>query len=101
MDDCVKAGGGGTVEPKTISPPDSEVLCPRVARFSFGSGRPASPCNTSRPKVEPHPYARRLRFTELQISREEVVVRHIGKDATTLYEFKSQWTSRNAHDRPQ
>jgi hypothetical protein len=24
----------------------------------------------------------------LQISKEEVVVRHIGKDATVLYEFK-------------
>lgn len=29
-----------------------------------------------------------LGFTDLQISKEEVVVRHIGKDATILYEFK-------------
>jgi hypothetical protein len=50
----------GRVEPKTISPPDSEVLCPRVARLSSGSGRTASPCNHSRPKVEPHSDARRL-----------------------------------------
>ena len=27
-------------------------------------------------------------FTDLQISKEELVVRHIGKDATVLYEFK-------------
>jgi tartrate-resistant acid phosphatase type 5 len=31
---------------------------------------------------------RSLGFTDLQISKEEVVVRHIGKDATVLYEFK-------------
>jgi tartrate-resistant acid phosphatase type 5 len=31
---------------------------------------------------------RALGFTDLQISKEEVVVRHIGKDATVLYEFK-------------
>jgi hypothetical protein len=31
---------------------------------------------------------RALGFTDLQISREEVVVRHIGKNATVLYEFK-------------
>jgi tartrate-resistant acid phosphatase type 5 len=31
---------------------------------------------------------RALGFTDLQISNEEVVVRHIGKDATVLYEFK-------------
>ena len=32
--------------------------------------------------------SRALGFTDLQISKEEVVVRHIGKDATVLYEFK-------------
>ena len=31
---------------------------------------------------------RALGFTDLQISQEELVVRHIGKDATVLYEFK-------------
>ena len=31
---------------------------------------------------------RALGFTDLQISREEVVVRHIGKNATVLYELK-------------
>ena len=31
---------------------------------------------------------RALGFTDLQISKEEVVVRHIGKDATVLYEFQ-------------
>jgi tartrate-resistant acid phosphatase type 5 len=31
---------------------------------------------------------RAVRFTDLQISRKELVVRHIGKDATVLYEFK-------------
>jgi hypothetical protein len=31
---------------------------------------------------------RALGFTDLQISKEEVVVRHIGKDAAVLYEFK-------------
>jgi hypothetical protein len=27
-------------------------------------------------------------FTDLQISKEEVVIRHVGKDATVLYEFR-------------
>jgi len=31
---------------------------------------------------------RALGFTDLQVSKGEVVVRHIGKDATLLYEFK-------------
>jgi len=31
---------------------------------------------------------RALGFTDLQITKEEVVVRHIGKDATVLYEFR-------------
>jgi tartrate-resistant acid phosphatase type 5 len=31
---------------------------------------------------------RAIGFTDLQISKEELVVRHIGKDATVLYEFK-------------
>jgi tartrate-resistant acid phosphatase type 5 len=31
---------------------------------------------------------RALGFTDLQVSKEEVVVRHIGKDATVFYEFK-------------
>ena len=31
---------------------------------------------------------RALGFTDLQISKDELVVRHIGKDATVLYEFK-------------
>jgi hypothetical protein len=30
----------------------------------------------------------RVRIYRLQISKEEVMVRHIGKDATVLYEFK-------------
>jgi hypothetical protein len=30
----------------------------------------------------------RVRVTDLQISKEELVVRHIGKDAIVLYEFK-------------
>jgi tartrate-resistant acid phosphatase type 5 len=34
--------------------------------------------------------ASRVGFTDLQISKEEVVVRHIGKEATVLYEFKKQ-----------
>jgi hypothetical protein len=29
-----------------------------------------------------------LGFTDLQVSKEEVVVRHMGKDATVPYEFK-------------
>jgi tartrate-resistant acid phosphatase type 5 len=31
---------------------------------------------------------RALGLTDLQISKEDVVVRHIGKDASILYEFK-------------
>ena len=31
---------------------------------------------------------RALGFTDLQTSKKELVVRHIGKDATVLYEFK-------------
>jgi tartrate-resistant acid phosphatase type 5 len=31
-----------------------------------------------------------LGLTDLQISKEDVVVRHIGKDASVLYEFKRQ-----------
>ena len=31
---------------------------------------------------------RALGFTDLQISKDEVIVRHIGKNATVLYEFK-------------
>ena len=42
--------------------------------------------------------SRALGFTDLQISKEEVVVRHIGKDATVLYEFKKRSTSSNARD---
>jgi hypothetical protein len=42
---------------------------------------------------------RALGFTDLQISKEEVVVRHIGKDATVLYEFKkpvaTSWNARH------
>ena len=32
---------------------------------------------------------RAIRFTDWQISKEEVVVRHIGKDAIVLYDFKA------------
>ena len=39
---------------------------------------------------------RALGFTDLQISKNELIVRHIGKDATTLYEFKKQVSSTQA-----
>jgi len=111
----------GRVDPKTISPPDSEVLCPRVARFSSVSGRTAGLCNPSRrtsshilmlgewsshvichlrwrrggarrldegPQERGALGRRALGFTDLQISKDEVIVRHIGKNATVLYEFK-------------
>ena len=41
------------------------------------------------PPLERGPWGlRALGFTDLQISKEEVVIRHIGKGATALYEFK-------------
>src|ERR1700748_1165289 len=33
---------------------------------------------------------RALGFTDLQISKKEIVVRHIGKDTNVLYEFKKR-----------
>jgi hypothetical protein len=41
-----------------------------------------------RPRRKGHGGLRALGFTDLQITKEEVVARHIGKNATVLYEFK-------------
>ena len=40
------------------------------------------------PENGDHGGLRALGFADLQISQEELVVWHIGKDATVLYEFK-------------
>ena len=41
-----------------------------------------------RPRREDHGGLRALGFTNVQISKKELVVRHIGKYASVLYEFR-------------
>ena len=68
--------------------------------FVISGGGGAELVGWTTPPQERGPWGlRALGFTDLQISKEEVVVRHIGKDATVLYEFKSRSTSWNARDR--
>ena len=41
------------------------------------------------PPQQRGPWGQRvLGFTDLQISKKELIVRHLGKDATVLYEFE-------------
>jgi tartrate-resistant acid phosphatase type 5 len=57
--------------------------------FVISGGGGAELVGWTTPPPERGPWGlRSLGFTDLQISKEEVVVRHIGKDATVLYEFK-------------
>jgi tartrate-resistant acid phosphatase type 5 len=57
--------------------------------FVISGGGGAELVGWTTPPQERGPWGvRALGFTDLQISKEEVVVRHIGKDATVLYEFK-------------
>ena len=57
--------------------------------FVISGGGGAELVDWTTPPQERGPWGlRALGFTDLQISREEIVVRHIGKDATVLYEFK-------------
>jgi hypothetical protein len=57
--------------------------------FVISGGGGAELVGWTTPPQERGPWGlRALGFTDLQISKEEVVVRHIGKDATALYEFK-------------
>jgi len=57
--------------------------------FVISGGGGAELVGWTTPPQERGPWGQRaLGFTDLQISKEEVVVRHIGKDATVLYEFK-------------
>jgi hypothetical protein len=58
--------------------------------FVISGGGGAELVGWTTPPQERGPWGlRALGFTDLQISKEEVVVRHIGKDATVLYEFKN------------
>jgi len=58
--------------------------------FVISGGGGAELVGWTTPPQERGPWGlRALGFTDLQISKEEVVVRHIGKDATVLYEFKT------------
>jgi tartrate-resistant acid phosphatase type 5 len=57
--------------------------------FVISGGGGAGLVGWTPPPQERGPWdLRALGFTDLRISKEEVVVRHIGKDATVLYEFK-------------
>jgi tartrate-resistant acid phosphatase type 5 len=57
--------------------------------FVISGGGGAELVGWTTPPQERGPWGfRALGFTDLQISKKEVVVRHIGKDATVLYEFK-------------
>jgi hypothetical protein len=57
--------------------------------FVISGGGGAELVGWTTPPQERGPWGlRALGFTDLQISKEEVVVRHIGNDATVLYEFK-------------
>jgi tartrate-resistant acid phosphatase type 5 len=57
--------------------------------FVISGGGGAELVGWTTPPQERGPWGlRALGFTNLQISEEEVVIRHIGKDATVLYEFK-------------
>jgi tartrate-resistant acid phosphatase type 5 len=57
--------------------------------FVISGGGGAELVGWTTPPRERGPWGlRAVGFTDLQISKEELVVRHIGKDATVLYEFK-------------
>ena len=57
--------------------------------FVISGGGGAELVGWTTPPRERGPWGlRAVGFTDLQISQEELVVRHIGKDATVLYEFK-------------
>jgi tartrate-resistant acid phosphatase type 5 len=57
--------------------------------FVISGGGGAELVGWTTPPQERGPWGlRALGFTDLQISKKEVVVRHIGKDATVLYEVK-------------
>ena len=57
--------------------------------FVISGGGGAELVGWTTPPEERGPWGlRALGFTDLQISRNEAIVRHIGKDATVLYEFK-------------
>ena len=57
--------------------------------FVISGGGGAELVDWTTPPQERGPWGlRALGFTDLQISKEEVVVRHISKNATTLYQFK-------------
>ena len=64
----------------------SSTVIPHHLSSPVEEGRNSS-AGRRRPRAEDHGVFA-LGFTDLQISNEEMVVRHIGKDATLLYEFK-------------
>jgi tartrate-resistant acid phosphatase type 5 len=62
--------------------------------FVISGGGGAELVDWTTPPEERGPWGlRALGFTDLQISKEELIVRHIGKDATVLYEFKRRMDS--------
>jgi hypothetical protein len=64
------------------------VLCLGALLPQFAVRRLTSGPWTTPPQERGPWGVRALGFTDLQISKEEVVVRDMGKDATVLYEFK-------------